>query len=609
MPRKPLLVMMWMLAAQPAFAQDKQRIEKEADLPRFTYPVKGNLEQLVRDAPAFASFAAKVRRDTESVLADYDIADKASQRQLLTTLIQLDFLEGNYDDAERHAAQVRALQEKPADKLLSGLQLRAMVASLRATGSQAPDAYRRGVGQRIAAELDTMPYDVISNDIMGYKKRAELIGEALVLGGIREVLQPTANKTGALSSDLAPAIINARYALNAVLPLKQTLIDTYTAYLAAHKIDKADIWAARQVTLAADGKYAPVNIGIWDSGVDSPLYKGKLLMSGGKPALIAFDRYARPARGELTPIPATLRAKLPAMKAQSKGFSDLQSNIDSPEASALKQYLSSLKAEEYKGAMEQIQLAGNYEHGTHVAGIAVDGNPFARLAIARIEFDYHLLPDPCPSAALAERANRASQAYVDFLKRNRVRVVNMSWGGNVKGYEEALETCGIGETPEARQALARRYFDEEKAALTKAMASAPDILFVAAAGNSNQDATFAEFIPANIVLPNLLTVGAVDKAGDEAPFTSYGPTVLVHANGYQVESYVPGGERIAFSGTSMAAPQVTNLAAKLLAAKPELKPAGLIAVIRDTADKTEDGRRTLINPAKALAAVSQQPAP
>ena len=89
-----------------------------------------------------------------------------------------------------------------------------------------------------------------------------------------------------------------------------------------------------------------------------------------------------------------------------------------------------------------------------------------------------------------------------------------------------------------------------------AFKSAPGILFVAAAGNSNEDSTFAEAIPADIVLPNLLTVGAVDKAGDEAPFTSYGPTVKVHANGYQVESYLPGGDRVALSGTSMASPQV-----------------------------------------------------
>ena len=110
-------------------------------------------------------------------------------------------------------------------------------------------------------------------------------------------------------------------------------------------------------------------------------------------------------------------------------------------------------------------------------------------------------------------------------------------------------------------------------------------------------------LSAAISAPNLLSVGAVDKAGDEASFTSYGPTIVVHANGYQVDSVIPGGERLAESGTSMAAPQVTNLAAKLLAVNPKLTPVQLIAIIRDTAEKTADGRRTLIHPAKALAAV------
>ena len=101
-------------------------------------------------------------------------------------------------------------------------------------------------------------------------------------------------------------------------------------------------------------------------------------------------------------------------------------------------------------------------------------------------------------------------------------------------------------------------------------------------------------------MPNLLTVGAVDKAGDEAPFTSYGPTVKVHANGYQVDSYLPGGSRVALSGTSMASPNVANLAAKILAVKPSLKPQEVIAIIQDTSDETSDGRRKLINPIKAL---------
>jgi subtilisin family serine protease len=92
----------------------------------------------------------------------------------------------------------------------------------------------------------------------------------------------------------------------------------------------------------------------------------------------------------------------------------------------------------------------------------------------------------------------------------------------------------------------------------------------------------------------------VDKAGDEAPFTSYGASVKVHANGYQVESFLPGGSRVALSGTSMAAPNVANLAAKILAVKPSLKPQEVIAIIQDTAESTSDGRRKLINPIKAI---------
>ncbi|MEO8060578.1 MAG: S8 family serine peptidase, partial [Burkholderiales bacterium] len=65
----------------------------------------------------------------------------------------------------------------------------------------------------------------------------------------------------------------------------------------------------------------------------------------------------------------------------------------------------------------------------------------------------------------------------------------------------------------------------------------------------------------------------------------------------------------ALSGTSMAAPQVTNLAAKMLAVNPRLTPTQVIEIMVGTAEKTADGRRTLINPAKAVAAArSRKPA-
>ena len=592
------------LVAAGALAQVKKRIEKATDMPTFTYRMDGKLEDLVRDEKAFGRFAAQVRRDNQSVLDGYEIADKAAHRDLLTVQAQIDFLEGRYADAARRAEEIRLLEEKPADKLISGLAIRTMVAAQAKVGNTTSDAYRQEVGKLVAAELAKHPYAVIANDIKSFKSGAEIIGEALLMGGVRDRLQPVVDKAGGvLSSDFAPAIVRTRFALVARLPLKQTLVDTYGAYLAANKVEKADIWAARDVELPKGGKYAPVRIAVWDSGVDAPIFRDSLVTDGaGKPLFIAFDVHENPSKSELVPIPAELRGRLPTMTSRRTGRSDLQSNLDSPEASEVKAALSQLKRDEYKAVVEELSLAGNYSHGTHVAGIAMAGNPYARLVNARLEFGYKLLPDPCPSLELAQKNAKNMKAYVDFFRKNGVQVVNMSWGGTAKSVEAELELCNIGKTPAERKKIAREYFDIQKKALQSAIGSAPQVLFVAAAGNSNADAAFEEAIPADIVLPNLLTVGAVDKAGDEAPFTSYGPTVKAHANGYQVESYLPGGDRVAFSGTSMASPQVTGLAAKMLAVNPKLKPTEVIAIILKTVDKTADGRRFLVHPAKALEA-------
>lgn len=592
------------LAAMAASAQAvaKPRIEKAADLPRFSYRIDGKLEDVVRQAEKFAPVAAAIRRDTESVLAGYEIPDRATMRGLVTQIAVLDFLDAQYDRTLARLDQVRALEDKPADKLLSGLRLRAMATAAKAHALNS-DAYRKAVSESVARELASMPFAVIANDVREMKMGAELIGEALILGGVREVMQPIVDKAGTLSSDYAPGLVGARFRLLAQLPLKQTFVDTFSSFLAANQVAKADIWAARDVALQPGEGKAAVPVAVWDSGVDTALFGPQVLrQKSGAPQVIAYDKYSRPARGELMPIPKELRGKLPQMAARTKGFSDLQSNIDSAEASEVKAFLSTLPPEKYKDAVEEFGLAGNYEHGTHVAGIALAGNPQARLIVGRMEYQHTLEPDPCPSRELTLRDARSYQAYVDFFKRHGARVVNMSWGGDVKGIESQLEQCGIGKTPEVRKALAREYYDIGRKALTKAFASAPAILFVTAAGNSGDDATFVEDIPASIVLPNLLTVGAVDLAGDEAGFTSYGPTVKVHANGYQVESYLPGGQRVALSGTSMASPQVAGLAAKLLAVNPKLTPEQLIDIIVNTAERTADGRRNLMHPKKAVAA-------
>ena len=64
-------------------AQTKPRIEKAADLPRFSYKIEGNVEDVIRDDAKFTRFAADVRRDAESVLRRC-ASSRASSRNSIT---------------------------------------------------------------------------------------------------------------------------------------------------------------------------------------------------------------------------------------------------------------------------------------------------------------------------------------------------------------------------------------------------------------------------------------------------------------------------------------------------------------------------------------------
>jgi len=250
---------------------------------------------------------------------------------------------------------------------------------------------------------------------------------------------------------------------------------------------------------------------------------------------------------------------------------------------------------------QEIQdVLGFYVHGTHCAGIAVRGNPAARLVVAR--FDDQLADFKFqPTEAWVKKMGADFKQMGDYFRTRHVRVVNMSWGDDLSEFETWLSKTGGGADPAARTAKAAKLFALWKDVVQKAIESAPDTLFVVAAGNSDSDAGFLEDVPAALHLPNLVAVGAVNKAGDETSFTSHGDAVVVHASGYQVDSFVPGGTRLRLSGTSMAAPNVVNLAAKLFAIDPTLTPARAIDLIRRGSTDTPDGRRHLMDEQRSVA--------
>jgi len=583
------------LGAAQSTPTAKKRIEKADDLPRHTYSLVEAPSAILLDDAPFSALAAAVRKDMEADLAGYDVEDHTTLQSLTATKIALAMLDKDYSSTLRLVSELRALQDKPSERLTAGLTAEAWAEAHLAHTS--PEGFPQAFQAKLETEVKSLPWDLVQEDLKQVKGSYEIRSQTLLVGFAQQQFDQGALKTGTISATVARQLISFRNQIVNYMPLKQEIVGVLSDAVAAHTAVKPDRWTPRLVTLTPADKGSPVRIGIWDSGVDEDVFRDRLITDSSGHHGIAFTLHADPSPDLIAPLGAA-KDHIDERVAQAKGFMDLQASIDSPEATELKKFMSSLKPEQVKPTLENLAQTVQWAHGTHVAGIATDGNPFAEVVIARITFDYHLIPE-VPTLEQARKDALANGAAVAYFKQNGVRVVNMSWGDSVKDYEDAFEANGAGGTAEERKALARQCFEVRKAGLLDALKGAPGILFVVAAGNSNNNVKFDEFIPSSFQLPNMITVGAVDQAGEETSFSSFGPMVNVHADGFEVESYIPGGKRLKFSGTSMASPQVANLAAKLFALDPDLKPEEAKTLILEGCD--QNGRVNLVSPAKSVA--------
>jgi subtilisin family serine protease len=579
----------------------KKPVLKADDLPRHTYKVTEAPSVILTDDAAFAALAAAVRRDMDADLLEYDIQDRTTLEGYKITQLSFALLDKDYSAAGRLVGEVRALEDKPSLKVTTALVTEALVS---AHLSVPPPADLGGAVQAaLSAAVQRLPWDLVQNDIKGLKASYEIRTPALIIGTVQQGVDPAALKTGEISASVGRQIVNFRNQMVSYLPYKSNIVAALQGVVAQHNVVKPDLWSKRLVVLPPDAKATPVRVGIWDSGVDVNVYKDSIITDADGRHGIAFNLHADPSPDLLFPVDAAVQGNLDESLARLKGFVDLQASVDSPESSDVKRYLGTLKPEQVKPLIERLSAVANWVHGSHVAGIALDGDPFAQLVIARIEFDYHIIPEK-PTIEQARKDSAMNQVVIDYFKKNDVRVVNMSWGGSLKDIEDALEQNGAGGTAEERKKLARQICDVEVDGLRSALKSAPGILFVVAAGNSDNNVAFDEVFPSSLQLPNMITVGAVDQAGEETSFSSFGPMVNIHANGYEVESNIPGGKRMKLSGTSMASPEMTNLAAKLFALDPALTPEEAKELMLAGCEK--NGRVNLANPSKSVALLRQK---
>ncbi len=114
-------------------------------------------------------------------------------------------------------------------------------------------------------------------------------------------------------------------------------------------------------------------------------------------------------------------------------------------------------------------------------------------------------------------------------------------------------------------------------------------LFVVGAGNDGLDADSTSVYPGNYKLPNMITVGSHDSTYNRSIFSdekssNYGATnVDIFAPGSSIISTIQGNTYTYKSGTSMAAPFVTGVAALMLSVNPDLSAKELKASIMGNA--------------------------
>ncbi len=212
-------------------------------------------------------------------------------------------------------------------------------------------------------------------------------------------------------------------------------------------------------------------------------------------------------------------------------------------------------------------------HGTHCAGV-IGAKPGNGMGVAGVNWNVKIM---CVRF-LGEGGGTSVDSYraIRYARQNKAMILSNSWGGT--GTESQL-------------------FLSEVKKLEK-----EGILFVAAAGNDGTNNDIKPHYPSNLTtleykgerFSNVLSVGASDNQDAPADFSNYGhASVDLFAPGVAILSTYPvkltsegRPPYVTMSGTSMATPYVSGIAALLMAANPSLRynAKEVIRILKNTVD-------------------------
>ncbi|NHN30918.1 S8 family peptidase [Paenibacillus agricola] len=188
-------------------------------------------------------------------------------------------------------------------------------------------------------------------------------------------------------------------------------------------------------------------------------------------------------------------------------------------------------------------------HGTHVAGVigAIINN---RIGVAGMSWYNPIMPIKVLDHTGAGSTYAVAQGII-WATDHGAKVINLSLGNyaDANFLHDAIQYA----------------YDH-------------DVVLIAASGNDN---TEQAGYPA--AYPEVFAVAAADAQRKKATFSNYGDYIDVAAPGVSIASTYPHNQYASLSGTSMASPHVTALAALIRSANPKLSNHEVMQIMRDTA--------------------------
>ncbi len=531
--------------------------------------------------------AAPVSLDLQAVYANLETPANAPELggravEYLIDIASAEAALGNSARAEKIVRLIRA-RAKNRNLAFAANTLLAEVSRRQAEAAQQPAAI-----ERVMTELPSSRLGASTVVFQLFQTQEQLDGR---VAQAKEQLPSLETARSVLFyRDILPEIVRNRTMFLAAIDAVRTRATAEQPLYAFSTVD---------LTTATDAQ--PVVVAVWDTGTNTELFAAQKFVNAGEQSNGTDDD----GNGQVDDVsgivsdatsPNTALVYQPAeailttYKPYLKGVMDLRAGLAStPDAQRV---LELVRAATTAEALEELETnlghVGEWAHGTHVAGIMLSGVPQAKLVVFRSAWagearTYHHR-GPTDAELAAERAN--VDAIAEFVRRHHVKVVNASLGFT-KEYlaAELRHESATYPNEEAVQARVAVVHAQRRATWEAIFDACPETLFVVAAGNDNHDVVEYEDVSGSITRPNVVIVGAVDKYGSWATFTNSNPqNVRVFDHGVEVDSFIPSGERIPLSGTSMASPNVANLAAKMFAVDPALTPTRAAAIIEETAE-------------------------